>query len=75
MAFESCGFVSVCSSLQRDEPVLGVGQVQAASFLQPNVEPITLDCTVKLDAVLNQEQVNAMKTNYLRKNVYIVGSE
>ena len=64
MALKSCGFVSVCSSLQWDEPVLGVGQVQAATFLQAYVVTVALYRPVELDAVLRQEQVNSMNTIY-----------
>ena len=64
MALKSCGFVSVCSSLQWDEPVLGVGQVQAATFLQAYVVTVTLYRPVELDAVLRQDQVNSMNTIY-----------
>ena len=54
VAFQSSGFVTVCPSLQRDEPVFGAGQVEAATLLKADVVALPLDGPVQLDAVLKR---------------------
>ena len=54
VAFQSGGFVTVCPSLQRDEPVFGAGQVEAATLLKADVVALPLDGPVQLDAVLKR---------------------
>ena len=54
MALESGWFVSVGSSLQGDEAVFGVGQVEAAALLQPDVVAVSLNRPIELDAILKR---------------------
>lgn len=52
MALESRRFVSVGTSLQGDEAVFGVGQVEAPALLQTDVVTVALNRPIKLDAIL-----------------------